>query len=78
VTTDHPSFFYFPFPRIHVVTEALEIVAPVDEHQIEPLLHMPAGQSIGYFNEVQTVAEIMANLMRGTQASMQQLQSLNS
>jgi hypothetical protein len=39
---------------------------------------MPAGQSIGYFNKVQTVAEIMANLMQGTQDSMQQLHSLNS
>jgi hypothetical protein len=55
-----------------------DLLGAIDEHQIEPLLHMPAGQSIGYFNEVQTVAEIMANLMRGTQASMQQLQSLNS
>jgi hypothetical protein len=54
------------------------LLGAIDEHQIEPLLHMPAGQSIGYFKEVQTVAEIMANLMLGTQASMQQLQSLNS
>jgi NAD(P)H-dependent flavin oxidoreductase YrpB (nitropropane dioxygenase family) len=55
-----------------------DLLGAIDEHQIEPLLHMPAGQSIGYFNKVQTVAEIMANLMQGTQDSMQQLHSLNS
>jgi NAD(P)H-dependent flavin oxidoreductase YrpB (nitropropane dioxygenase family) len=71
---DAPTPLKMPYQDILVG----DLLGAIDEHQIEPLLHMPAGQSIGYFNEVQTVAEIMANLMRGTQASMQQLQSLNS
>ncbi len=40
-----------------------DLLGAIDEHGIEPLMHYPAGQSIGYFNEVRTVAEVMGALV---------------
>jgi CBS domain-containing protein len=40
-----------------------DLLGAIEEHDIEPLIHSGAGQSIGYFDEVQPVAEIMNNLV---------------
>lgn len=40
-----------------------DLLGAIEEHDIEPLIHSGAGQSIGYFNQVRPVAEIMAELV---------------
>ena len=44
-----------------------DLLGAIEEHDIEPLIHSGAGQSIGYFNEIKPVQEIMSNLV--TEAS---------
>ncbi len=39
-----------------------DLLGAIDEHSIAPLIHSPAGQSIAYFNEVKTVADIIEGL----------------
>lgn len=40
-----------------------DLLGAIEEHDIEPLIHSGAGQSIGYFNEVKPVHEIMERLV---------------
>jgi len=40
-----------------------DLLGAIEEHDIEPLIHSGAGQSIGYFNEVKPVAAIMSELV---------------
>lgn len=40
-----------------------DLLGAIDEHEIQPLMHHPAGQSIAYFNEVQSVQDVMDGLM---------------
>ncbi len=40
-----------------------DILGAIDEFNIEPLVHSPAGQGIGWFNEVKTVKEVMDALI---------------
>ena len=40
-----------------------DLLGAIEEHDIEPLIHSGAGQSIGYFNRVRPVAEIMNELV---------------
>jgi NAD(P)H-dependent flavin oxidoreductase YrpB (nitropropane dioxygenase family) len=40
-----------------------DLLGAIEEHDIEPLIHSGAGQSIGYFNEVKSVATIMEELV---------------
>jgi NAD(P)H-dependent flavin oxidoreductase YrpB (nitropropane dioxygenase family) len=37
--------------------------AAIEEHDIEPLIHSGAGQSIAYFNQILSVADIMDDLV---------------
>jgi NAD(P)H-dependent flavin oxidoreductase YrpB (nitropropane dioxygenase family) len=52
-----------------------DLLGAIEEHDIEPLIHSGAGQSIGYFDEVKTVKVIMddpveeASAALGLQAS---------
>lgn len=39
-----------------------DLLGQIERHEIGPLMHVPAGQSIAYFNEVTTVAEVMDRL----------------
>lgn len=43
-----------------------DLLGAIDEHGIEPLMHYPAGQSVGYFNQVETVAARVERLLRET------------
>ena len=43
-----------------------DLLGAVDEHDIQPLVHYPAGQSIGFVKERSTVADVMAKLLRET------------
>jgi len=40
-----------------------DLLGAIEEHDIEPLIHSGAGQSVAYFNEVQPVAKIMQDLV---------------
>ena len=40
-----------------------DLLGAIEEHDIEPLIHSGAGQSIGYFNEVRSVADVMDELV---------------
>ena len=41
-----------------------DLLGAIEEHNIEPLIHSGAGQSIAYFNEIKTVQTIMSDLVR--------------
>ena len=43
-----------------------DMLGQIERHAIEPLMHTPAGQSIAYFNELTTVAEVMSSLVSET------------
>ena len=43
-----------------------DLLGAIEEHEIEPLIHSGAGQSIAYFNEVQSVEKIMQDLVSET------------
>jgi len=40
-----------------------DLLGAIEEHDIEPLIHSGAGQSIGYCNNIRPVAEIMDELV---------------
>ena len=41
-----------------------DLLGAIEEHDIEPLIHSGAGQSIGYFDEVRTVKVIIDGLVK--------------
>jgi NAD(P)H-dependent flavin oxidoreductase YrpB (nitropropane dioxygenase family) len=43
-----------------------DLLGAIEEHNIEPLIHSGAGQSIAYFNDVKPVAQIMQALIDDT------------
>ncbi|MCB1646366.1 MAG: nitronate monooxygenase [Pseudomonadales bacterium] len=50
-----------------------DLLGAIDEHSIEPLVHTPAGQSIAYFNELQTVQQVMDRLVAEGESAMASL-----
>ena len=44
----------------------------IDEHDVEPLIHSGAGQSIGYFDRVRPVQEVMDELVGDASAVLEQ------
>jgi len=56
---DAPRPLKMPFQDVLVG----DLLGAIEEHDIEPLIHSGAGQSIGYFDEVKPVATIMAELV---------------
>ena len=59
---DAPAPLKMPYQDVLVG----DLLGAIEEHDIEPLIHSGAGQSIGYFNEVKPVAEIMNALVNET------------
>jgi hypothetical protein len=51
-----------------------DLLGAIEEHDIEPLIHSGAGQSIAYFDEVQPVAQIMDNLVSEASSVLQHQQ----
>lgn len=56
---DAPAPLRMPYQDILVG----DLLGAIDRHRVEPLMHSPAGQSIGYFDEETTVAAIMSGLV---------------
>ena len=59
---DAPTPLKMPYQDV-LVGDLLEAI---EEHNIEPLIHSGAGQSIAYFNDVKPVAQIMQELIDET------------
>ncbi|WP_423458084.1 NAD(P)H-dependent flavin oxidoreductase [Ottowia sp. VDI28] len=47
-----------------------DLLGAIDEHEVKPLMHHPAGQSIAYFNEVRSVADVMNSIVDEARASL--------
>ncbi|MFT7305783.1 MAG: NAD(P)H-dependent flavin oxidoreductase YrpB (nitropropane dioxygenase family) [Candidatus Azotimanducaceae bacterium] len=56
---DAPAPLKMPYQDVLVG----DLLGAIEEHNIEPLIHSGAGQSIGYFNEVRPVQTIMDELV---------------
>ena len=56
---DAPAPLKMPYQDVLVG----DLLGAIEEHDIEPLIHSGAGQSVGYFNRVQPAAEIMQTLV---------------
>jgi NAD(P)H-dependent flavin oxidoreductase YrpB (nitropropane dioxygenase family) len=50
-----------------------DLLGAIDEHGVDPLMHYPAGQSIAYFNQVKSVAEVMHSLVQESERGLAQL-----
>jgi NAD(P)H-dependent flavin oxidoreductase YrpB (nitropropane dioxygenase family) len=46
-----------------------DLLGAIDEHDIKPLVHYPAGQSVAFVNDRSTVAEVMAKLLGEAEAA---------
>lgn len=56
-----------PMPYQHALTG--ELLAAIEEHQVEPLVYEALGQSCAWFNELTTVAEVVERLAREARAA---------
>ena len=45
----------------------------IDEHRIEPLMHQPAGQSIAYCREIESVRQVMQRLQEELEEAQRRL-----
>lgn len=61
-----------PMPYQHVLTG--QLLAAIEEHQVEPLVYEAAGQSVAWFNELTSVREIVARLERETLEALDTMQ----
>ena len=48
-----------------------DLLGAIDDHDIGPLMHYPAGQSVGYFNHMESVAERIERLLQQTVQALQ-------
>ena len=53
-----------------------DLLGAIEEHDIEPLIHSGAGQSVGYFDEVRPVADVMQQLVAETDEALENLSRL--
>jgi len=60
-----------PMPYQHALTG--ELLAAIEEHQVEPLVYEAAGQSVAWFNELTTVREIVERLTGEAKAALARL-----
>jgi NAD(P)H-dependent flavin oxidoreductase YrpB (nitropropane dioxygenase family) len=60
-----------PMPYQHVLTG--ELLAAIEEHQVEPLVYEAAGQSVAWFNELTTVDQVVARLLNETRAALDEM-----
>jgi len=63
---DAPAPLRMPYQDILVG----DLLGDIERHEIEPLVHYPAGQGIGWFNAETTVAEVMAGLVSEAEATL--------
>jgi NAD(P)H-dependent flavin oxidoreductase YrpB (nitropropane dioxygenase family) len=56
---DAPAPLKMPYQDILIG----DVLGQIERHEIEPLMHSPAGQSIAYFDQPTTVDEVMTGLV---------------
>lgn len=56
---DAPTPLRMPYQDILVG----DILGSIDQNRVEPLMHIPAGQGVAYFDGLTSVAEVMENLI---------------
>jgi len=66
---DAPAPLKMPYQDILVG----DVLGQIERHEVAPLMHTPAGQSIAYFDAPTTVAEVMAGLVEETGATLDRL-----
>lgn len=64
---DAPAPLKMPFQDVLVG----DLLGAIDEHDIEPLIHSGAGQSIGYFDRVRPVQAVMDELVEEASSVLQ-------
>ncbi len=69
---DAPAPLKMPYQDILVG----DVLGQIERHRVEPLMHAPAGQSIAYFHELTTVAEVMTGLVHEAEATLTRLRRL--
>ena len=47
-----------------------DVLGAIDEHNVDALVHSPAGQGIGWFNEIRSVDEVMQDLVNEALATL--------
>jgi NAD(P)H-dependent flavin oxidoreductase YrpB (nitropropane dioxygenase family) len=57
-----------PMPYQHALTG--ELLAAIEEHQVEPLVYEAAGQSVAWFSELTTVRQVVQRLIEETEAAL--------
>lgn len=61
-----------PMPYQHALTG--ELLASIEEHQVEALVYEAAGQSVAWFNTLTTVSEVIGRLEREARQALDHLQ----
>jgi NAD(P)H-dependent flavin oxidoreductase YrpB (nitropropane dioxygenase family) len=52
-----------------------DLLGAISRHAVEPLLHHPAGQGVGWFDRESTVAEVMQGLVGGAATTLERLRA---
>ena len=66
---DAPTPLKMPYQDILVG----DVLGQIERHRVEPLMHSPAGQSIAYFDEMTTVADVMTDLVQEAESTLTRL-----
>lgn len=68
---DAPEPLKMPYQDILVG----DVLGQIARHRVEPLMHSPAGQSVAYFDQLTTVAEVIDALVADADATIDRLTS---
>ncbi len=63
-----------PLPMPYQQALTGDLLAAIEEHQVDPLVYEAAGQSIAWFNELTTVSDLMQNLISDTYSALDAMQ----
>ena len=55
-----------------------DLLGAIDDHRVEPLMHTPAGQGVGYFTTETTVADVIDRFVGGAQEALAHLPGASS
>lgn len=69
---DAPKPLKMPYQQVLTA----DIIAGINEHEIEPLIYEATGQSIAWFNELKTVDEIMLRLVTESESAFSNMNQL--
>jgi NAD(P)H-dependent flavin oxidoreductase YrpB (nitropropane dioxygenase family) len=70
--TDAPTPLKMPFQDILIG----DLLGAIDQHQVVPLMHSPAGQGVGVFDRETTVADVMAGFVREAEAAIARMRAM--